>query len=110
MLLLPLFKTMMVASVARLMMMASVAKGVVLLLQDALEKKVEELTRQLADEKQSSRRSVAKLQREVARLKSERSYAQVGRETCRTCTHCWGGRYEVGHPPCFEGRGIFTCM
>ncbi|XP_071101119.1 serine-rich adhesin for platelets-like isoform X3 [Haliotis cracherodii] len=45
---------------------------------DALEKKVEELTRQLADEKQSSRRSVAKLQREVARLKSERSYAQRG--------------------------------
>ncbi|XP_046542919.1 uncharacterized protein LOC124253232 isoform X5 [Haliotis rubra] len=46
--------------------------------QDALEKKVEELTRQLAEEKQSSRRSVAKLQREVARLKSERNYAQRG--------------------------------
>ncbi|XP_046542915.1 uncharacterized protein LOC124253232 isoform X2 [Haliotis rubra] len=45
---------------------------------DALEKKVEELTRQLAEEKQSSRRSVAKLQREVARLKSERNYAQRG--------------------------------
>ncbi|XP_067685563.1 serine-rich adhesin for platelets-like isoform X2 [Haliotis asinina] len=45
---------------------------------DALEKKVEELTRQLAEEKQSSRRSIAKLQREVARLKSERNYAQRG--------------------------------
>ncbi|XP_041373996.1 serine-rich adhesin for platelets-like [Gigantopelta aegis] len=43
-----------------------------------MEKKVEELTRQLAEEKQTSRRTVAKLQREIARLKSERNYAQRG--------------------------------
>ena len=42
-----------------------------------MERKVEELTRQLAEEKQTSRRALAKLQREVARLKSERTYAQV---------------------------------
>ena len=45
--------------------------------QAGTEKKAEELSRQLEEERMTSRRTIAKLQRDLARLKSERTHNQV---------------------------------
>ncbi|KAL8593234.1 hypothetical protein ACOMHN_009889 [Nucella lapillus] len=41
------------------------------------ERKVDELSRQLEEERSSSRRTISKLQRELVRLKSERAHSQT---------------------------------
>ena len=55
--------------------------------QAGAEKKAEELSRQLEEERMTSRRTIAKLQRDLARLKSERTHNQVrSRDPC--CPPC----------------------